>query len=182
MPEKTDDDTELSGFELAVATGETAKAVSRRTGAQRADAEDAAQEAYLRVRGKGEGVHNKKQYVNQTAVNEFNREKRGPVARTTSDEALDTMEAAVQTLDDRLIQQENETQVKEALQKLSPQHRKLIELKFFCGWSDKAIQRELGQTDGGYRILKFRALRALKQELPISLVKWGTPHWASKTK
>lgn len=55
--------------------------------------------------------------------------------------------------------------LKDALAKIKPKYRQIIILKFINELSNKEISDVIKKSEGGVRILQFRALKALKVEL-----------------
>ena len=52
-----------------------------------------------------------------------------------------------------------------ALKKVKPQYQEIVIYKFINEFSNKEIAQILNKSEGGVRILQFRALKALKREL-----------------
>jgi len=54
-----------------------------------------------------------------------------------------------------------------ALQRLTPEQREAIELRFFAGLSAREAAVAMGRQEGTVRGLQFRAIAALRRELGI---------------
>lgn len=62
--------------------------------------------------------------------------------------------------------------LRKAVGKLNKKYRQLILLKYVSGLSNPEIAKVMGRSEGNLRILKFRALRALRQILENMNVKY----------
>lgn len=56
-------------------------------------------------------------------------------------------------------------EVREAVQRLNPEHRQLIVLRFIEGLSHAEVARIIGKSEGAARVIQFRALQALAKVL-----------------
>lgn len=62
----------------------------------------------------------------------------------------------------RLIETEQNQQLADALQQLSPEHREILSLRFLSGLSHADAAKVVGRSEGAVRMLQFRALKALQ--------------------
>lgn len=65
--------------------------------------------------------------------------------------------------DEKVLKKEEATTLRNFLQKLSPPHREILELKFLEEFSNKEITKITGKSEGNIRIIQLRALRELRQ-------------------
>ncbi|MCD6302582.1 MAG: sigma-70 family RNA polymerase sigma factor [Anaerolineae bacterium] len=65
----------------------------------------------------------------------------------------------------RLIRQQSEERLRQAIAKLTPDQRQVIVLKFIEGWSNRDVARVLGKPVGAVKSLQYRGLRALERIL-----------------
>lgn len=56
-------------------------------------------------------------------------------------------------------------EVRQALQRLSPEHQQLITLRFVEGMSHAEVAQIVGKTEGATRVVQYRALQALARAL-----------------
>jgi RNA polymerase sigma-70 factor (ECF subfamily) len=56
-------------------------------------------------------------------------------------------------------------EVRTALQRLSPEHQRLVTLRFIEGLSHAEVAQLIGKTEGATRVIQHRALQALAREL-----------------
>lgn len=67
-------------------------------------------------------------------------------------------------LPDQKVQASFEAEkIREVLEKLSPNHRELLELKYLEEFSNTEIAHIMGKTEGNIRITNMRALREMKK-------------------
>jgi len=59
-------------------------------------------------------------------------------------------------------------EVREALQRLSPEHQQLITLRFVEGMSHAEVAQIVGKSEGATRVVQYRALQALARTLDCS--------------
>jgi len=69
--------------------------------------------------------------------------------------------------DDLAVLRQEMDNVADALQRLTPEQREAIELRFFAGLSAKEAAEAMGRQEGTVRGLQFRAIAALRRELGI---------------
>ncbi|MCK5460937.1 sigma-70 family RNA polymerase sigma factor [Candidatus Gracilibacteria bacterium] len=68
--------------------------------------------------------------------------------------------------DEEVLKKEEAKNIKKFLQKLSPLHREILELKFLEEFSNKEIVKITGKSEGNVRIIQLRALRELRKYFP----------------
>ena len=55
--------------------------------------------------------------------------------------------------------------IKNEIEKLSPNSREILQLKFFDDLSNKEISEITGKSEGNIRIIQLRALKTLREKL-----------------
>jgi len=86
---------------------------------------------------------------------------------TYSDTPFDIPDKA--PLPDEELQKEFESvRIRSVLEKLSPLHREVLELKYLEDFSNTEIAHITGKKEGNIRIIQMRALREMKKELEIT--------------
>ena len=67
------------------------------------------------------------------------------------------------TPDEVMLKASEYEQLHEALLKLKPDHREILQLKFLEGFSNKEIAEITKRTEGNVRVLQLRALREIRE-------------------
>lgn len=55
-----------------------------------------------------------------------------------------------------------------ALDRLSPEHREIVSLKFFSGMTNRAIAKLTGLTEANVGVIIFRSIRRMRESIPAS--------------
>jgi RNA polymerase sigma-70 factor (ECF subfamily) len=136
----------------------------------RADADEVAQEAYLRLMQVSDAQHPKAYLykVASNAANDLLRRRR--CARNAQEQSSD--EERIEATQERIVAARQQLQIaQQALQELSPPCREAFELHRQQGWSTLRIAGHLGVTDRTARRYLIRALRHVQEALD------GAPDW-----
>ncbi len=70
------------------------------------------------------------------------------------------------TPDDMTQKSWEQEKIQEVLQKLSPIHREILELRYLSGFSNAEISHITGKNEGNVRVIQLRALREMRKHFP----------------
>lgn len=130
----------------------------------REEAEDVTQEAYSRaIKAPPHGYSAGKfmVYLQTVAMNVIRDQWRRAQTRERKQPLLEAPDAESDSTD-RVVDRET---VVRALERLSEDHRRVLELRIIQGLSTAETAERMGRTEGAIRTLQYRALRALKEEI-----------------
>ena len=101
----------------------------------------------------------------QIAIRRYNDHLRRAY-RSAGSECIDSFpDTASEGRDEALIEKEKFTLLYTALERLKPEYRGILEMKYFNDRSEKEIAAEIGKSVGATEGLLYRARQALKNEL-----------------
>jgi RNA polymerase sigma-70 factor (ECF subfamily) len=139
--------------------------------AQEADAEDLAAAVFLRsyrslgrYRERGLPFSAFLYQVARNALTDHYRAGR----REVSLEHAASVPAPDDDLDDRLDRKSAIARMREAMDRLSEDHREVIRLRLLVGLTTETAAQWMGRSEGAVRVLLFRALEALRREMTES--------------
>ena len=146
-------------------------------------AEDSVQSAFLRAAKAINQFDSKRPFqpwfmrivVNET-LKILNQRKRFVYAESEENDPLDYIPDDSQSPEDIVDNHEAEAAVQAALQELSPDHRAVIVLRFYLGYSESEIAQELKKPLGTVRSRLFHAQQRLRGLLLPLLGKNGEPN------
>lgn len=130
----------------------------------REEAEDVTQEAYSRTLKAHPEAFSVGQFVSylQTAALNVIRDR---WRRAQTRERAGTLMASDQAVPDAAEEVARRDLVEQALQRLSPDYRQVVELRILMGLSTAETARRMGRTEAAVRTIQYRAIRALKEEI-----------------
>lgn len=70
--------------------------------------------------------------------------------------------------EEQVIEMERSEQISKAIQRLNPQHQEVLMLRFINEMSHEEAAQVMGKSTGAVRVLQYRALKALQQQLEKS--------------
>lgn len=82
-----------------------------------------------------------------------------------ADETPEDACGVTETTEDQVVQGLENKQVVAAIEKLSPDQRDVITMRFLQGWEVSEVAEALGKKEGTVRTLQFRGLKALQKVL-----------------
>lgn len=130
----------------------------------REEAEDVTQEAYsrtLKAHPEAFSVGQFVSYLQTAAVNVIRDQWR----RAQTRETASTLVVPDQTAPDAAEEVARRDLVVQALERLSPDYRQVLELRILMGLSTAETAQRMGRTEAAIRTIQYRAIRALKEEI-----------------
>jgi RNA polymerase sigma-70 factor (ECF subfamily) len=70
--------------------------------------------------------------------------------------------------EEEVIAMERSEQISVAIRRLNPQHQEVLTLRFINEMSHEEAAKVMGKSTGAVRVLQYRALKALQQQLEQS--------------
>lgn len=138
----------------------------------REEAEDITQETYVRaldhIRRSDKKIEKHVEFLKTVSLNILRDRWRKRSRRSTAVgiESIDPMEIAVEDYSDIVSQRES---IRNALDRLSEEQRKVIELRIIKGYSTAETAKIMNKKEGAVRVLQYRGLKALAELLKNSV-------------
>ena len=101
----------------------------------------------------------------QIAVRRYNDFLRNAYRTVGSDQAIDEAPSQERDAEMKVLEDEKIALLHDALGRLKPAYREILEMKYFAGMSEKDIASRIGKSIGAAEGLLFRARQALKKEM-----------------